>query len=199
MQAIPEYEALVIKDIDDDYNNRKRYRRRKVGGCCCFLLLTFLLCFFLIPRNPQIHLKSIYLDSNGNGYGSFKLVNNNFYKEKWRNPDISLYWLPYDGQVVGENCYVGNSPCNKYIENQCAIRLGEFKNTEHYYAESRSSHNTEIDLLSSTNEEIACTTWMILNPYQNLKQRLATTGTIKLKNMMNKKKEKINTQYYYYD
>ena len=101
--------------------------------------------------------------------------------------------------MVGENCYANNSPCNKYIENQCAIRLGEFKNTEHYYAESRSSHNTEIDLLSSTNEEIACTTWMILNPYQNLKQRLATTGTIKLKNMMNNKKEKINTQYYYYD
>lgn len=198
MQAIPEYEALVIKDSDNEHNNNKLYVKRKFGGCFGLLLLVFLLCFFLIPRNPRIHLKNIYLDSNGNGYGTFKLVNKNFYKEKWRNPDISLYWLPYDGQVVGEKCYTSNNPCNTYIENKCAIRLGEFKNTEHYSAKMQSSHHTEIDLLSATNDEIACTSWMILNPYQNLKQRLATTGTIKVKNMMYNKKKKINTQYYYY-
>ena len=37
-----------------------------------------------------------------------------------------------------------------------------------------------------------------ISTYQNLKQRLATTGTINVKNMMYNKKEKINTQYYYY-
>tara|TARA_B110000495_G_C22754658_1_gene442024 strand:+ start:39 stop:635 length:597 start_codon:yes stop_codon:yes gene_type:complete len=197
MKAIPEYHALVIDKGDSDYNITTR--KKKIRSCLGFgVLLTFLLCFFLIPRNPVIHLKKIYFDGNGNGYGNFKLTNKNFYKEKWSNPDISLYWVPYDGQVVGEKCYSINNPCNKYINNKCAIKLGEFKNTEHYNTKMQSSKHKQIDLLAVTNDEIACTSWMILNPYENLKQRLATTGTINVKNMINNKKKGVHTQYYYY-
>ena len=62
----------------------------------------------------------------------------------------------------------------------------------------QSSKHKQIDLLAVTDDEIACTSWMILNPYENLKQRLATTGTINVKNMINNKKKGVHTQYYYY-
>jgi len=143
-------------------NGIKKPTRNKIcgSGCVC-LLTTFLLFFFLIPRNPKVYLENIIFYDDG-GYGTFNFKNNNYYKETWKNPDISLYWLPYDGQTVG----------NKH---------------------------RQISLVSSTQKELACTSWMLLNPYQGMSQRLITTGNVKGKNMMQDyKKRDISTEYYYY-
>tara|TARA_Y100000768_G_C23872245_1_gene631018 strand:- start:76 stop:678 length:603 start_codon:yes stop_codon:yes gene_type:complete len=193
------YDTLITNDDDEHIDKPIKISKKKYAGCGIVILFVSLLCFFLIPRNPRISLNYIYLDNNGNGYGNFKLINKNFYKETWRDPDISLYWIPYDGQVVGEKCYSSNNPCNKYINNRCAIKLGEFKNSDHYNTKMRSSKHKNIELLSVTDNEIACTSWMLLNPYENLKQILVTTGTINVKNMMNNNKKHISSKYYYFD
>ena len=188
----------TIENANENFNKKNKRNPKKTF---CFismgLLLTFLLCFFLIPRKPNIKLNNIVFSQTGDGYGTFELINNNYYQETWRNPDISLYWLPYDNQIVGEKCYSDN-PCSKYINHNCAIKLGEFKNDDHYNTKKRSKKTKQIQVLSSTDQEVACITWMILNPYEGLNQRLATTGTIKVNNMMNNKKKSVSTQYYYY-
>jgi hypothetical protein len=194
-----DYKTLITVHVDEDEDNHIKKSNKIYAGCGIGILFICLLCFFLIPRNPRINLKKIYLDINGSGYGDFELINKNFYKETWRNPDISLYWVPYDGQVVGEKCYSNNNPCNKYINNRCAIKLGEFKNSDHYNTKMLSSKHKQIELSSVTDNEIACTSWMLLNPYENLKQMLVTTGNIKVKNMMNNNKKRISSQYYYFD
>jgi len=180
-------------------NGIKKSTRNKVfgGGCWC-LLMTFLLCFFLIPRNPKVYLENIIFYDDG-GYGTFNFKNNNYYKETWKNPDISLYWLPYDGQTVGSICYTDDDPCDAYIRNNCAIQLGEFKNDEHFTTQAKTNKHRQISLVSSTQKELACTSWMLLNPYQGMSQRLITTGNVKGKNMMQDyKKRDISTEYYYY-
>lgn len=194
MESKTEYTAIIV----DDENIHKR-EKNKCYCICLSVLITFALCFFLIPRNPDINLETIYLSVNNSGYSNFKFTNNNFYQEKWSNPDLILYWIPYDGQVVGEKCYNNNNVCNKYIDNQCAIKLGEFKNSNHYTINAKTSKKHKINLLTSSNQEKACTTWMILNPYENLNQLLVTEGKIKVKNMMMKSKNKqITNQYYYF-
>ena len=176
-------------------------RKKQCGGVCCLLaLFTFLLCFFLIPRKPYVYLENIYLNTNGSGYGKFQLKNNNFYDIEWSNPDVILYWLPYNGQTVGQVCYGNDDPCEsgKYFKGTCAIKLGEFKSDNKFKTKSRSSKVENIKMIKSSQKEIACASWMLLNPYNGMLQRLLTKGHIDAKSSINNFGEvKVSYGYYY--
>ena len=176
--------------------------RKKLFGsfCCIIFLLTFFLCFFLIPRNPTVSLNELILSSNNVIEAKFNFKNNNYYSIDWKNPDIELYWIPYNGQTVGQVCY-GDNPCEsgKYYDNMCAIKLGEFVSNEKFGSNAKSSTNKNLQLISTTNQEIACASWMILNPYQGKPQRLLTDGHIFSKsNLQNYKKIYVPKRYYYF-
>ena len=180
--------------------NSPKRKKQFSGGCCLLSLAIFLLCFFLIPRTPYLYLESIFLNANNNGHGKFKFVNNNFYDIEWSSPDIILYWLPYDGQTVGEVCYDNDDPCEsgKYYKNICAIKLGEFKSDEKFKTKIRSSKVEDIQMLTSSQKEIACASWMLLNPYKGMSQRLLTKGHVNAKSSINNfGKVKVSDGYYY--
>lgn len=157
-------------------------KRKKCGGiCCCLLTLTFFLCFFMIPRKPTVVLDKLMIVENGTSYGSFKFHNNNYFDIWWKNPDISLYWLPYNGQEIGSVCYNQDHVCDSsiYVDSICAVRLGEFEKKKTFKSESRSIEKKNIPMVDSTLQEIACISWMILNPYQGRSQRLLTMGHVR--------------------
>lgn len=171
------------------------------GGCCCMLLIAFFLCYFLIPRNPMVYLNKLIFDNSYNCEGTFEFKNNNYFSVDWKKPDISLYWIPYDGQTVGQVCYGSDDPCesDKYYKGICAIKLGEFKSDEKFTTNARTVKNENIKMLTSTQQEIACTTWMMLNPYENMPQKLLTSGHIHAKTALTDfGKVYISKQYYYY-
>ena len=81
----------------------------------------------------------------------------------------------------------------------CAIKLGEFLSNEKFGSNAKSSTNKNLQLISTTNQEIACASWMILNPYQGKPQRLLTDGHIFSKsNLQNYKKIYVPKRYYYF-
>ena len=52
--------------------------------------------------------------------------------------------------------------------------------------------------MKSTAQEIACTSWMLLNPYQGMSQRLMTTGHVLAESSLhNFGKINIPKEYYY--
>ena len=156
-------------------------KKKQCGGmCCCLLMLIFFLCFFFIPRKPTVVLDKLMIAENGTSYGSFRFHNNNYFDIWWKNPDISLYWLPYNGQEVGSICYNQDHVCDSsiYVDSMCAIKLGEFEKKNTFRSESRSIKQKNIPMVDSTLQEIACTSWMILNPYQGRSQRLLTMGHV---------------------
>ena len=199
-QAIPLVDSTNNKSDTSAPVNSKVYNRKiQCGSICCLLSLsTFLLCFFLIPRQPIVVLQQ--LDFNNNEYfaGKFKFKNNNFYKTKWENPKISLYWVPYDGQSVGPVCYNDGNYCDKKIHNNCGIKIAQFQSSYSFKLESRSSQEKELNLKNSTSQEMACSAWMLLNPYENLPQRLITSGYVHVKSDINDFGEvDVNEEYYY--
>lgn len=171
--------------------------KKKLGSCCClFFVICFLLLFFLYPRVPSVILNELKFDSYGNGTGTFNFRNNNFFNMKWKNPDIKLYWIPYDGQTVGQICYGDNNPCEN---GKCEIKLGEFKNNKKFNTLSLSKTTQYIKLLESTPQELACTSWMLLNPYNGWSQKLMTKGHVHAKTSVNNfGKVKVSNQYYYF-
>ena len=192
------------EQFNSDTNNQfliTNRKKQKQGCCCCTtLLIGFLLCFFLIPRPAHIFLQNIIISSSGDIFGNFQFKNNNFYNIKWYKPDISLYWIPYNGQQVGQICYDNISQCDSklYYDNMCAIKLGEFKSNINFNTKALSQKNKQIELINSTSQQIACTSWMILNPYQNKEQRLISNGHIYINSdIFMKKKIKVPDEYYY--
>ena len=176
-------------------------RRKQCGSCCCLCLFTFVIFLLFLPKTPRVYLNTLYYDTKGINYADFVFKNENFYNMEWENPDISLYWIPYDGQTVGNVCYgVDDSPCesNFYYRNICAIKLGEFQSNLRFKTNARSITNENIDMLSSSQQEAACAAWMILNPYGNKQQRLITTGSIQAKgDFTNFQQIKVSDEYYY--
>lgn len=178
------------------------YRKKKCifGGCLLFFLISFLLCFFLIPRYPSIYLQ--YIEINNNTlYGKFEIKNNNYYQIKWSNPDIILYWLPYNGQEIGQICYGDDDgPCesNYYFDNICAIQIGKFQSDLVFNTKARSKKNINIEMLSSDQQQLACTSLMLFNSYQYQSQRLITVGDINaVSDITNYGNIKIKKSYYY--
>lgn len=176
-------------------------KRKQCGGmCCCLMFLTFFLCFFLIPRKPNVILDKLKIGDNETGYGTFVFYNNNYFDLSWRKSDISVYWLPYNGQTVGNVCYNQNNICDSsvYVDSICAIKLGEFEQEKNFKTKSRSKKHKDIPLMKSTAQEIACTSWMLLNPYQGMSQRLMTTGHVLAESSLhNFGKINIPKEYYY--
>lgn len=176
-------------------------KRKQCGGiCCCLMFLTFFLCFFLIPRKPTVILDKLKIGDNETGYGTFVFYNNNYFDLSWKKSDISVYWLPYNGQTVGNVCYNQNNVCDSsvYVDSICAIKLGEFEQEKNFKSKSRSKKHKDIPLMKSTAQEIACTSWMLLNPYQGLSQRLMTTGHVLAESSFhNFGKINIPKEYYY--
>ena len=115
-----------------------RSKKKCGGGCCLFLVVAFILCFFLYPRKPSIYLNELIFDSIGNGTGKFNFRNNNFFNMNWKNPDITLYWVPYNGQSVGQICYGDDDHCTS---GKCLIKLGEFKNNNKFKTKSLSTNS----------------------------------------------------------
>ena len=120
-----------------------RQKKQCGGACCLFCLVTFLLCFFLIPRQPNAVLNELDINSNGYCTGNFKFINNNYYKTNWENPKISLYWVPYNGQTVGQVCYNDGSYCDKKFHQTCAIIIGTFQSNYKFKIEAKSSKTKE--------------------------------------------------------
>lgn len=182
--------------------SKNKKNKKRICRCLSFLTIilgiTSLLLF--IPKKPKVLLDYISFDNN-NVLGQFSFKNMNYYKVEWNNPNINLYWLPYTGQTVGEVCY-GNddSPCesNQYYRNICAIKLGEFNSDIKFKTKARTTNQKNIEMLSSSQQEIACASWMILNPYNNKPQKLVTSGHVNAKAAnTNFGKIDIEKQYYY--
>jgi len=187
----------------------KESRKKKtcMGSTFCILLLGLTLFLILLPKSPEVFLRKITFNTDGDTTGEFSFRNNNYYDVKWNNPDLTLYWIPYDGQTVGATCYgalgkleVADSPCdsNKYYDHMCAIKLGEFKSDIKFETKPRTDKERDIQMLTSSQQEQACAAWMILNPYDNLQQRLVTSGHIHAESSIAKfGKVYVKNQYYY--
>ena len=170
-------------------------------GFCFSLLLGITLLLLFLPKNPEVFIKKLTFNTNGNIVGQFSFRNNNYYDVKWKNPDMNLYWVPYDGQTVGAICYgEDDGPCesNTYYNNMCAIKLGEFKSDIKFKTNPRTTKERDLQMLTSSQQEQACSAWMVLNPYNSFSQRLVTSGHIQAKSdIVNFGKVHVGTQYYY--
>ncbi len=190
----PEFTYYVIP-------TQRRKRNMCSGGFCCLFLLTFIMLSIYLPKPPGAYLNRLYYNTQGINYGEFVFKNRNYYNMEWDNPDISLYWIPYNGQTVGSICYgEDDSPCesNFFYNNICAIKIGEFKSDLHFNTDSRSETNKNLDMISTSQQQAACAAWMILNPYENRPQQLITRGSITAKtHMTNSEKIKVTDEYYY--
>ena len=145
---------------------------------CSFFILGIIALAIFIPRKPSIVLDYISYDNDNNLFGKFYFKNFNYYNVNWKNPDINLYWLPYDGQTVGSLCYDNDLPCDTYYKNKCAIKLGEFKSDIKFNTYARKTYKKKIQISAISQKEIACSTWMLLYPYENKPQQLLTSGTV---------------------
>ena len=102
--------------------------------------------------------------------------------------------------MVGSVCYNQEHVCDSsiYVNSICAIKLGEFKDKNNFNIDSRTTKNKDISMIKSTAQEIACTSWMLLNPYQEMRQRLMTTGYVLVQSSVHDFGEiKIPQEYYY--
>mmetsp|Transcript_65895 Transcript_65895/g.148704 ORF Transcript_65895/g.148704 Transcript_65895/m.148704 type:complete len:194 (-) Transcript_65895:42-623(-) len=121
--------------IEEIYVLQNETKKKSIcGSICCVAVAAFLLCFFLIPRQPSVWLVHLNVGQASSGVaesavtqitGTFKFRNENFFAVDWRAPAVSLYWLPYDDQPVVAGCW-GEEPCSFWQDGWCAIKLGEF-------------------------------------------------------------------------
>jgi hypothetical protein len=201
------YQSLS-NDLIENKNLNKNYtiiipkqaRHDSICGCICclFWLFGFLLCLFLIPYRPTAQIHDIQCFNNGECVGNFKFTNNNFYKTEWRNPKLSLYWIPYNGQTVGQNCYNNGNYCNTNFYKTCAIKIGDFESTTKFTIDGKYSKIKELYLVNSTSQELACTSWMLLNSYEDLAQRLLSSGHVNVKTVLNDFGNVYIKEEYYY-
>jgi hypothetical protein len=199
------YSQLDSHNLDSNkprINHIPFYKKKKFTfcGCLLFFLISFLLCFFLIPRDPSVYLKYIEIN-NTTLYGKFNFKNNNYYQMKWKNPDIGLYWIPYNNEDIGKICYGDDDgPCESdyYFNNICAIKIGMFQSDLIFNTKARSTKNINIEMIHSDQQEIACSTWMLFNSYQYQAQRLITIGHINADSgITNYGNVKVKESYYY--
>ena len=166
--------------------------------CCLFWIIGFILCFFLIPRQPVVLLDNLNCYTNGQCIGDFKFINKNFYKTYWKNPKLLLFWVPYSGQSIGEDCYNDGLCCDNNFYNKCTIKIGEFQSISKFKINSRNFKIKELYLVNNTFEEMSCTAWMLLNPYKDMSQRLLTTGHVNVKTIFTDfENVNIREEYYY--
>ena len=205
-----DFKHILINSEPDTKESESPYyvmqtqtRRRNLcsGGACCLILFTFIMLSIYLPKPPGAYLNRLYYNTQGINYGEFVFKNMNYYNMDWDNPDISLYWIPYSGQTVGSICYGDeDSPCesNFFYNKICAIKIGEFKSDLHFNTDSRSETKKNLDMISTSQQQAACSAWMILNPYENRPQQLITRGSITANSDVTKsEKIKVTDEYYY--
>lgn len=190
-------EQLIVKTYKKNNYNKEK--------CSCVILsfLTCLfLCFFLIPRKPNVILKNINVNNRTNYSidGTFIFKNYNYYNVYWKKLEISLYWIPYEGQNVGNICYDNGNVCEYDFNIQyiCPIKIGIFEEQNQFETKKKSQIEKRIILKSSNEQQIACSLWMFLNPYENKPQQLITKGHVHYNDIYIKNnKINIQTNYYY--
>lgn len=209
-----EYTPMATMEEDEHYNEIETpttfayytmpihsKKRKQCGGlCCCLMVLTFFLCFFLTPRKPSVLLDKLKIGDNQSGTGTFVFYNYNYFDLSWKKSDISVYWLPYNGQTIGSVCYNQEHVCDSsvYVNSICAIKIGEFEQEKTFRTKARSKEHKDINMVKSTVQELACISWMLLNPYQGMSQRLMTTGHVLAESSFhNFGKINIPKEYYY--
>ena len=181
------------QSINDDLNytlELNQTKSKKKNNCCLYILIvSFLSClifWILFPRVPHASFKYLTI-YNTTLFADFKFKNSNNYNVNWKDINMDLYWIPYQGQSVGPICYGDNdTPCETkiYVDNMCAIKLGEFKKIDKFNTKAHSRVSKSLKLTYLTNQQLACTYWMILNPYQNKPQFLMTKGSVQSSNML---------------
>ena len=191
-----------LEQSDESNVEIKRSRNKKVCGTIIGILmvLSILLIIFLTPRQPSVILENGYCDVQNTFTfgGNFNFKNNNYYQVNFKNPNINLYWVPYDGQSVGKVCYNNGELCDSEDSSFCAIKIGEFSSNYNFDVKKRSSKEKKLELLNSTSQEYACISWMLINGYSNYYPRLLTSGHVYAKSKLKDfGKIKINEQYYY--
>ena len=195
-------EYIPLEQSDESNVEIKRSRNKKIY-CTIFgllVVLSILLIVFLTPRQPSVILESgdCDIEDTFTCGGNFNFKNNNYYQVNFKNPNINLYWVPYDGQSVGEVCYNNGELCDSEVSSFCAIKIGEFSSNYDFDVKKRSSKEKRLELLNSTSQEYACISWMLINGYSNYYPRLLTSGHVYAKsNLKDFGKIKINEQYYY--
>ena len=196
-----EYVPILEGSIDSTQikTNVNTKSRNNKGWCCCSFITIIGICLFLlIPRTSHFAMYNISYNITGKIVGRFKAKNNNYYTQVWKKTDVKLFWIPYNGQTVGPLCYSSTCDSNYYVDGMCAIRLGDFKSNDEFSTKPKSGKKIDIKLTNATIEESACALWMLLNPYNNLPQRLITYGEVQIKNTFTSYYNyKIPTEYYY--
>ena len=185
-------EYVAISDSSDStetHSNEISHNRRTYKGmtCCLVTVLIGLTLYLLIPRSSHFVLYHITYTQQGSVTGHFEVKN------------INLYWIPYNGQTVGPICY-NNNTCdsNIYIDGMCAIKLGKFSSNKKISTAPKQNKKIEIKMLNNTPEQLACTMWMLGNPFENLAQRLMSTGNVKTKSIFTKfNTYRLPHEYYY--
>ena len=159
-------------------------RRKKCFGCgsCLCVVAALLTLFFLLPRTPTTWLAQLGANSEtGALTGKFEFANNNYFSVTWENPDVDLYWLPHNEQLVTQNCYgaggVANDACAFYQDGKCAIKVAEFSEEESFETAMRSSTERELGL-TQTSQDLACSMNMLASQLVNGNQLMLAKGSV---------------------
>lgn len=201
----PQEESIGYSPLEQSDESEVKITKSKNKKICgtiigILLILSILLTIFLTPRQPSVILENGDCDIQDTFScgGIFNFKNNNYYQVNFKNPNINLYWVPYDGQSVGEVCYNNGELCDPKVNNFCAIKIGEFSSNYNFDVKKRSSEEKRLELLNSTSQEYACISWMLINGYSNYSPRLLTSGHVYAKSKLKDfGKIKIKDEYYY--
>jgi hypothetical protein len=175
------------------------------GSCLCVVaaLLTILALFFLLPRTPTMWLAQVTANpTSGALEGAFEFVNNNYFSVTWENPDVDLYWLPYDQQLVTQSCFgvggTANDSCAFYRDGWCAIKVAEFSETDTFTTKKRTSVERDLGL-TQTSQALACSLNMLASQLLNGQQRMLTTGSVHASSpLRNFGRVAVSEVYYYF-
>jgi len=175
-EAPPAYEFYIVP-------TEAAQRKKCVGGGSCLCVAAALLAlFFLLPRAPTTWLAQLTVNpASGALAGAFEFANNNYYSVAWANPDVDLYWLPHDQQLVTQACFgsggTANDACAFYQDGWCAIKVAEFSQTETFTTKLRTSVERDLDL-TQTSQDLACSLNLLASQLLNGQQRMLTKGSV---------------------
>ena len=112
--------------------------------------------------------------------GKFEFANNNFYSVVWENPDVDLYWLPHNEQLLTQNCFgaggTANDACAFYQDGMCAVKVAEFSAEESFETAMRTTIERQL-VSTQTSQDLACSMNMLLSQAVNGNQRMLANGT----------------------
>ena len=146
-------------------------------------MVTLLTLFFLLPRTPTTWLAQLGANSEtGALTGTFEFANNNYFSVTWENPDVDLYWLPHNEQLVTQNCFgaggTANDACAFHQDGMCAVKVAEFSEEESFETAMRTTTERQLGL-TQTSQDLACSMNMLLSQAVNGNQRMLAKGSVR--------------------